>query len=114
MKSLLSITCYCIAVSCLLVCQLSFSAGLLKPVNSSYAELKISEHHVKVVIEDGYATTHIEQVFSNPNAMDLEANYSFPVPEQAAVGEFAYWIDGKPVKYITVCMVCESRAEVNM
>jgi Ca-activated chloride channel family protein len=73
------------------------AAGLLKPNNASYADLKIKEHHVNVVIEDMYATTTVEQVFHNPNANDLEAIYSFPVPDKAAVGEFSYWVDGKPV-----------------
>lgn len=73
------------------------AAGLLKPNNASYADLKIKEHHVNVVIEDMYATTTVEQVFHNPNANDLEGIYSFPVPDKAAVGEFSYWIDGKPV-----------------
>ncbi|MFY0678508.1 MAG: VWA domain-containing protein [Neptuniibacter sp.] len=73
------------------------AAGLLKPNNAAYADLKIKEHHVNVVIEDMYATTTVEQVFHNPNASDLEAIYSFPVPEKAAVGEFSYWIDGQPV-----------------
>ncbi|MBA55218.1 MAG: hypothetical protein CMK89_12255 [Pseudomonadales bacterium] len=73
------------------------AAGLLKPVNQQYQDLIIESHHVDVVIADGYATTQIEQVFFNPNAMDLETIYSFPVPSKAAVGEFTYWIDGNPV-----------------
>ncbi|MDO6514333.1 VIT and VWA domain-containing protein [Neptuniibacter sp. 2_MG-2023] len=73
------------------------AAGLLKPHNANYTDLQIKEHHVNVVIEDMYATTTIEQTFHNPNSNDLEAIYSFPVPEKAAVGEFSYWIDGKPV-----------------
>lgn len=73
------------------------AAGLLKPVNSSLPELSIREHHVNVVMENSYAVTSVEQVFHNPNNQPLEAIYSFPVPDQAAVGEFTYWIDGKPV-----------------
>ncbi|WP_244556650.1 VIT and vWA domain-containing protein [Enterovibrio nigricans] len=73
------------------------ASGLLKPVNSTYQDLTIQTHHVDVVIEDGYATTSIEQVFYNPNDDALEANYSFPVPKKAVVGEFIYWIDGTPV-----------------
>ena len=73
------------------------AAGLLTPTDSQFTQLVISEHHVDVVIEDGYAITSVEQVFSNPNAEDLEAIYSFPVPEKAAVGEFTFWIDGQPV-----------------
>ena len=73
------------------------AAGLMIPTGSSLPQLEIREHHVNVVIEDGYAITSVEQVFANPNGTDLEAIYSFPVPEKAAVGEFTYWIDGQPV-----------------
>jgi len=69
----------------------------MQPINSSVDQLNIKEHHVNVVIEDGYAITSIEQVFFNPTDNDLEAKYSFPVPRKAAVGEFTYWIDGKPI-----------------
>ena len=73
------------------------AAGLLIPSGSNLLPLEILEHHVDVVIEDGYAITSVEQVFGNPNPADLEAIYSFPVPASAAVGEFTYWIDGQPV-----------------
>lgn len=92
-----------IAVKCfsaLCILALTFNAnatGLLQPVNTSLPQLEIKEHHVNVVVEDGYAITSIEQVFFNPNQNDLEAKYSFPVPRKAAVGEFTYWIDGQPI-----------------
>ncbi|WP_296059900.1 VIT and VWA domain-containing protein [uncultured Amphritea sp.] len=73
------------------------AAGLLKPVNSNIPELSIREHHVNVVVEHSYAVTTVEQVFHNPSTQALEAIYSFPVPEHAAVGEFTYWINGQPV-----------------
>jgi len=75
----------------------SMSAGLMSPSDASLPALDIKQHHVNVVIEDGYAITSVEQVFYNPHAQELEANYSFPIPEKAAVGEFTYWIDGKAV-----------------
>ena len=83
--------------SLLLFCSYSWSAGLLTPVDQQYETLKIKSHHVSVVIEDGYAMTEITQTFFNPHDKDLEANYVFPVPDQAAVSEFVVWIDGKPV-----------------
>lgn len=73
------------------------AAGLMKPADGRLPALEIKEHHVDVTIEDGYAVTSVEQVFFNPNSQALEARYSFPVPAKAAVGEFTYWIDGKPV-----------------
>ena len=75
----------------------AFAAGLLTPTGSKLPPLEIREHHVDVVIEDGYAITTVLQVFANPHAEDLEAVYSFPVPEKAAVGEFTFWIDGEAV-----------------
>ncbi|MBV7297726.1 VIT and vWA domain-containing protein [Enterovibrio paralichthyis] len=75
----------------------ALAAGLLKPVNSQYSDLQIQSHHVDVAIQDGYATTSIEQTFYNPNDVELEALYSFPVPQNAVVGEFIYWINGSPV-----------------
>tara|TARA_Y100001956_G_scaffold70346_1_gene74284 strand:+ start:11791 stop:13884 length:2094 start_codon:yes stop_codon:yes gene_type:complete len=75
----------------------ALAAGLLKPVNSQYKDLQIESHHVDVAIQDGYATTSIEQTFYNPNDTELEALYSFPVPQKAVVGEFIYWINGSPV-----------------
>ncbi len=93
-KTLFKILCTTIP---LLLSGWSHAAGLLKPLNSGLADLEIREHHVEVLIEDGYVTTSVEQVFHNPSVNDLEAIYSFPVPEAAAVGEFTFWIDGKPV-----------------
>jgi len=74
-----------------------FAAGLLTPKNSAVDTLKIRQHDVNVTIEDGYAITKVEQVFHNPHHQDLEAVYSFPIPEHGAVAEFTIWIDGKPV-----------------
>lgn len=72
------------------------AVGLLTPANQTQG-LDLTNHNVDVVIEDGYVITTIDQTFSNPHTTDMEATYSFPVPRNAAVSEFTYWIDGKPV-----------------
>ncbi len=82
---------------CLFLTGSSFAAGLLTPANGQLPTLEIKQHDVNVIIEDGFAITRVEQVFFNPHNQDLEAIYSFPVPEKAAVAEFTVWIDGKPV-----------------
>ena len=76
---------------------LAFAAGLLQPSDGSLPPLEIKDHQVEVIIEDGYAITSVEQVFHNPHGQDLEARYSFPIPEHASVAELTLWIDGKPV-----------------
>jgi Ca-activated chloride channel family protein len=73
------------------------AAGLLTPGDGSVPPLEIREHMVDVVIEDGYAITSIEQVFVNPHDRDLEAQYSFPLPEHGTVVELTVWIDGHPI-----------------
>ena len=73
------------------------AAGLLTPADGSLPALEIKRQAVDVLIQDGYAVTTVEQTFHNPNARDLEAVYSFPVPEHGTVAEFTVWIDGKPV-----------------
>ncbi len=81
----------------LLLVNLAQAAGLLTPSDGSLPPLTLKSQQVSVVVEDGYAVTTVEQVFHNPHDRDLEAIYSFPVPEHGAVGEFTLWIDGKPV-----------------
>ena len=75
----------------------TMAAGLMTPSDASVPALEIKSHYVNVTIGDGYAVTQVDQVFSNPNATDMEATYSFPVPEKGAVSEFTVWIDGQPV-----------------
>lgn len=99
MSSPWSTTKNCIAAVVATTCmaQGAQAAGLMTPAQGALPKLTIKQHHVDVVIEDGYAITTVEQTFFNPNQQALEAIYSFPVPEKASVGEFTYWIDGKPV-----------------
>jgi Ca-activated chloride channel family protein len=73
------------------------AAGLLTPSDGRLPALDIRDHHVAVVIEDGYAITTVDQVFANPHGLDLEALYSFPVPQHGTVVELTVWIDGQPV-----------------
>lgn len=86
------------AVLCLSVSAVTpaSAVGLLTPSDQSQS-LDLLNHKVSVVVEDGYVMTTVDQTFSNPHLSDMEATYSFPVPHKAAVSEFTYWIDGKPV-----------------
>ena len=52
------------------------------PVKSIKIETKISSQ---------VATTHVEQVFRNDTDATLEGTYFFPIPESAAISEFAIW-----------------------
>jgi Ca-activated chloride channel family protein len=57
--------------------------------------LTIKYHRVNVTIEDQVAVTHVDQVFVNESAWQIEGTYVFPLPADAAVSDFAMWVDGK-------------------
>jgi Ca-activated chloride channel family protein len=60
--------------------------------------LAIKYHHVRVTIEDQVATTHVDQVFVNETRHTLEGIYIFPLPEEAAISEFAMWVEGEKIE----------------
>ncbi len=60
--------------------------------------LRIEKHHVNVSIDNQLATTKIDQVFANPNNMQLEGTYLFPLQDEVAISDFVLYIDGEPVK----------------
>jgi len=56
--------------------------------------LTIKYHRVTVSIDGQVATTHVDQVFVNESAKDIEGEYIFPLPAGASVSQFAMWVDG--------------------
>ncbi len=62
------------------------AAGTLKDTASGqYAE--IVDHHVEVVLDNGFARTKVTQVFRNTNNAPIDAIYEFPIPENAALSQ---------------------------
>lgn len=59
--------------------------------------LEVKTHRVHTTITDQVSVTHIDEVFYNPNDMELEGTFLFPIPEGASITEFTLYIDGKPV-----------------
>jgi len=57
--------------------------------------LVVEYHRVSVGITDQVATTEVDQVFLNDTQYDLEGIYIFPLPEEAAISEFAMYVDGE-------------------
>lgn len=57
--------------------------------------LAVKYHHVDVEINDQIATTTIDQVFVNPNNMQLEGTYIFPLPDGAVISRMSMWINGE-------------------
>ena len=71
------------------------AAGLLVADGGFGGQLEIKEHEVRVVINNGVAVTHVEQVFVNTEDRIVEALYTFPAPRGASISNFTMWIGGK-------------------
>ena len=58
----------------------------------------VKYHHVDIEINDPVAVTKVDQVFVNPYHRELEADYIFPIPENASVGRFTAWLGGRKME----------------
>src|SRR5882757_5109305 len=58
-------------------------------------ELPVKSIQLDTKIVGQVATTHVEQVFRNDTQYTLEGTYFFPIPDNAAIVEFAIWENGK-------------------
>jgi Ca-activated chloride channel family protein len=57
------------------------------------AVLAIDSMNVRIVIDNGHATVHLQEVFHNKTANVLEGTYTLALPDGAAVSDFAVWDD---------------------
>ncbi len=73
------------------------AAGILTVNGSPGAPIQIKDHHLNLVIDNGFAQVEAVQTFFNPNGQDLEAVYSFPVPESASLSEFTIYAGEKEI-----------------
>jgi len=60
--------------------------------------VNVKYHHVDVEINDPVALTKIDQVFINPYRREIEADYIFPIPENAVISRFVAWLDGRKME----------------
>ena len=75
----------------------AWAAGLLHPKGDPDAGAHMESHAVRVVLQNGFARTEVDQVFGNDTDRDFEAVYTFPLPKQASLSELSLWIDGQEV-----------------
>jgi Ca-activated chloride channel family protein len=76
----------CAAVVCA-VSAPAQAAGVLLPQGAADVAPAITEHAVKVVINNGFARIEVQQTFHNANPHPIDAVYRFPVPPDAALSE---------------------------
>ncbi|MCC2670323.1 MAG: von Willebrand factor type domain protein [Armatimonadetes bacterium] len=74
-------------------------AQLLIPDSPADAQpLRVNSQEVKVAVHDRIAVTSIEQEFYNPSSRTVTGTYLFPMPREATVTSFTYWVRGREVK----------------
>jgi Ca-activated chloride channel family protein len=73
----------------------AFGAGFLVPKDEGLPPLAVKYLRVDTTIDNQAATTHVTQEFKNSTNRDLECTYIFPVPQGAAIRDFAMYIGGK-------------------
>ena len=66
--------------------------------NGRAIPLKIDRYHINVAIKNQLTKTKIEQTFVNPNDFEVNGIYIFPVPDDAALSNFALSINGQLIK----------------
>ncbi len=84
-----------LSVSALLLCRTAAATGILIPEKQDLPPLEIRSHRVHAEIEGGVATTRVKEVFRNNTDRQLEATFVFPVPRDAALTDFAMFVDGR-------------------
>ncbi|MBN1883802.1 MAG: VWA domain-containing protein [Deltaproteobacteria bacterium] len=95
---------YAIITLCICLCAAgtAFADGIIiidPPPHPSrpVVPLEVKSHLVHTTITDQVSVTHVDEVFYNPNDMELEGTFLFPIPEGASITDFVLYIDGKPV-----------------
>jgi len=75
----------------------SHGAGVLTPKGSPHASIQMRDHQVDIVINNGFARTEVQQTFYNPNATNLEAVFSLPLPKSASLSEVTIFTGEKEI-----------------
>ncbi len=78
-----------------------FADGFIIPVikpGEKIPALTVKYHRVKIDILNQVAKTSIDQVFINNHPRDIEGIFIFPLPEKAAISEFAMYIGDKKIE----------------
>jgi Ca-activated chloride channel homolog len=70
-------------------------APVVPPPRTPISPVRLDRVAVDATVSDGIATTRVTQEVHNPTERPQEATYLFPLPVDAAVSDFALWVDGE-------------------
>lgn len=72
-------------------------AGVIVPVERGEKPLLVRKQKIQIRVKDQVARATLDEVFENTTGRALEANYLLPLPDGAAVSDFASWVNGQRV-----------------
>ena len=91
-----------LAAAAILIPSALFADGFIIPrpprPGDQVPPLSVKYHHVTVEIANQVAKTSVDQVFLNHFERDIEGTYIFPLPEGAAISEFAMWVGEEKIQ----------------
>jgi Ca-activated chloride channel family protein len=64
-------------------------------VRPNFFGVDVELHSVEATIEGSVAAVHVTQRFRNPTQQTLEGTFVFPLPADAAIGDFQMTVDGQ-------------------
>jgi len=68
----------------------------IRPISNPTARsYEVREVAVDARVRDGVAEVRVAQTFHNPGSVEIEAEYLFPLPDDAAVGDLVLMVDGR-------------------
>ncbi|MCB0115600.1 MAG: VWA domain-containing protein, partial [Caldilineaceae bacterium] len=65
------------------------------PIRLIRQAVDVQLHSVEATIEGNVAAVHVTQRFFNPSPQQLEGTFVFPLPADAAIGDFQMTVDGQ-------------------
>lgn len=87
-----------LAVCCGAAAALVAPAALAGALGSRHGQVRLEDLRLSAHVEDGLATTELEQVLRNDAGLADEAVYDLPLPERATFAGLSVWVDGHEVK----------------
>jgi Ca-activated chloride channel family protein len=72
-------------------------AGIIVPSGQGQKPLLVRSQKIQIRIKDLVARATLDEVFENTTGRALEGSYLLPLPDGAAVSEFATWVNGQRV-----------------
>jgi Ca-activated chloride channel homolog len=77
--------------------SLALAQGFVVPPEGAALDaFTLETQAISITVEDGVASYEVDQEFRNNTAEPIEAEYYFPLPEEASLSDFAIWMEGEP------------------